>query len=104
MRFDSLTAQSQLLSCKKGAEPLPDGRLNMTFAKWTLLLCVACTLCRAQDTQFLPEIDAHLKLNPNFRIFVQAKDDREGGDPQQFTFGPSIQLYLKPLLKLKEVS
>ena len=76
----------------------------MTLAKWTLLLFVVCTLCRAQDTQFLPEIDTHLKLNSNFRLFLQAKDDREGGDPQQFTFGPSIQFYLKPLLKLKKVA
>jgi len=77
---------------------------DMSVTKWILLLSVASACCRAQDTQFLPEIDTNLKLNSNVRIFVQAKDDREGGDPQQFTFGPSIQLYLKPLLKLKEVS
>jgi hypothetical protein len=76
----------------------------MIFAKWTLLISLACIACHAQDTQFLPEMDAHLKLNPNFRTFLQAKDDREGGDPQQFTFGPSIQFYLKPLLKLKNVT
>jgi Protein of unknown function (DUF2490) len=76
----------------------------MTLMKWALLLSIACTWCRAQDTQFLPEIDTNLKMNSNFRLFLQAKDDREGGDPQQFTFGPSIQFYLKPLLKLKKVA
>jgi hypothetical protein len=35
---------------------------------------------------------------------LQAKDDREGGDPGQFTFGPSVQFYRKPLLKLKSVT
>jgi hypothetical protein len=59
---------------------------------------------RAQDTQFLPEIDGHLTLNSSFRVYVQAKDDREGGDPQQFTFGPSAQFYRKPLVRLKHVS
>ena len=57
-----------------------------------------------QDTQLLPEVDAHLEINPNFRAYLQAKDDREGGDPEQFTFGPSFQFYLKPLVKLKEVT
>ncbi len=58
----------------------------------------------AQDPQFLPEIDAHLKLNSTFRTYLQAKDDRDGGDPEQFTFGPSLQLYHKPLVKLQRVT
>lgn len=61
-------------------------------------------LVRAQDTQFLPEVDAYLKLNSRFRAYLQAKGDREGGDPTQFTFGPNIELYLKPLLKLKNIT
>ena len=39
-----------------------------------------------------------------FRTYVEAKDDRDGGDPTQFAIGPSIQLYLKHLLKLKKVT
>lgn len=58
----------------------------------------------AQTPQFLPEVDANLKLNPDVRAYFQAKDDRDGGYPTQFTFGPSIQLYLKPLLRLKNVT
>lgn len=77
---------------------------STTFALWALLASVACTAGHAQDLQFLPEIDTNLKLNNTTRILLQAKDDTEGGDPQQFTFGPSIQLYLKPLLKLKNVT
>ncbi len=59
---------------------------------------------RAQDVQFLPEVDAHLKLNSTFRTYLEAKDDRDGGDPTQFAIGPSLQIYLKPLIKLKDVT
>jgi len=75
-----------------------------TIASWAVLLSLACTLSRAQDTQFLPEITQHYKLSSTFRLVIQAKDDREGGDPQQFTFGPSAEFHLKPLLKLKNVT
>jgi len=64
----------------------------------------ACLPLRAQEDQFLPEIDAYLKVNPMVRLYFQAKDDREGGDPVQATIGPSAQFYLKPLLKLKRIS
>lgn len=69
-----------------------------------VLTCFACLLAHAQDTQFLPEVDAYLTVHPNIRAYLQAKDDREGGDPQQFTFGPSIQFSLKPLVKLRQVT
>jgi hypothetical protein len=68
------------------------------------LLCFACVPARAQDLQFLPEVDSHLKLNSMFRTYLEAKDDRDGGDPTQFGTGPSLQLYLKPLIKLKKVT
>lgn len=79
-------------------------KTQMRFGMGAVLAALACTPVHAQDTQFLPEIDAHLKLNSDFRVYVQAKDDREGGDPQQFTFGPSVQFYLKPLLRLKNIT
>ena len=67
------------------------------------MLCAACVSVRPQDIQFLPEVNAHLTLNSTFRVYLQAKDDREGGDPAQATIGPSLQLYLKPLVKLKKI-
>jgi Protein of unknown function (DUF2490) len=82
--------------------PVPQTRT--TLGIWTILLLLGCIPLHSQDFQFLPEIDTNLKLNSTVRVYVQAKDDREGGDPQQFTFGPSIQFYLKPLLKLKNVT
>src|SRR5437868_350350 len=72
-------------------------------AGWILLAAFACT-CSAQDSQFLPEVNAHVTFNSRARLLVQAKDDREGGDEQQFTFGPSIALYFKPLLRLKHAA
>jgi hypothetical protein len=78
-------------------------RVHKTIWRWAFLVCFACLPARAQDVQFLPEIDAHLKLNSAVRVYLEAKDDREGGDLTQFTIGPSIQLYLKPLIKLKKV-
>jgi len=70
----------------------------------TPLLLLVCLPARAQDVQFIPEIDAYLKLNSTIRVYLQAKDDRDGGDSTQFAVGPSIQLYLKPLLRLKHVT
>ncbi len=83
----------------------------MELRRAILRVCVlgmlpVCATMHAQEktqAQFLPEIDLHYEFNSNARLFVQAKDDRDGGDPTQFTFGPSILLYHKPLLKLKRV-
>jgi hypothetical protein len=74
------------------------------FKKGMVIVCFACLTAHAQDTQFLPEIDSYVRLNSSFQAYLQAKDDREGGDPTQFTFGPSLQFYRKPLLKLKHVT
>jgi hypothetical protein len=75
-----------------------------TFVKWAVLASLPYALAHAQDTQFVPEVTQHFKLSSNIRVLLQAKDDREGGDPQQFTFGPSVEFHLKPLLKLKNAT
>jgi hypothetical protein len=49
-------------------------------------------------------VDAYLKINSVVRTYFQAKDDREGGDSTQLAIGPSIQFYLKPLIRLKHVT
>jgi hypothetical protein len=69
-----------------------------------ILACLACLPVCAQNLEFLPEIDANLRLNSNVQVSLQAKDDRDGGDPQQFTFRPSVQFFLKPLIRLKHVT
>ena len=58
-------------------------------ALYCLALCLvfsfACVSMQAQSTQFLPEVDTYLTFNPMARVYFQAKDDRDGGDPTQAT-------------------
>jgi hypothetical protein len=67
-----------------------------------LLVCARSAVAQAQN-EFLPEVDVSYEFHSNARLFVQAKDDRDGGDPQQATLGPSILYYRKPLVQLKHV-
>jgi len=71
-----------------------------------VLLLFHCSPAFAQSsaTEFFPEIDAYFKLNSDIRLVFQAKETREGGDPTQAEMGPSIEFYLKPLLRLKKVT
>jgi len=79
---------------------------------WTVRACVATGALlaffpwrmAAQGVQFLPEVDAHLTLDSKWRAYLQAKNDRDAGASNQLSIGPSIQLYLKPLLKLHDVT
>jgi hypothetical protein len=57
----------------------------------------------AQDTQFLPEVDVRLNLDSSVRAYFAAKEDRDAGEPQQVAIGPSVQFYLRPLIKLEHV-
>jgi hypothetical protein len=58
----------------------------------------------AQEAEVLPELDVYLRLNSSVRLRVQASNTREGGDPTQLTIGPDLELYTKPLIKLKRVT
>jgi Protein of unknown function (DUF2490) len=72
-----------------------------------VLLALCCSAGSAesnQQAQFLPEVDAYLKLNPDIRVSFQAKDTREGGDPTQLEIGPSMEFYLKPLVRLTDIT
>jgi hypothetical protein len=68
------------------------------------LLLVACATLQAQTTQFLPEVDTYVKINSVVRTYFQAKDDRDEGVSSQATLGPGIELYIKPLVKLKRIT
>ena len=86
-----------------------DQEMPCVRGRWlmaVLLLLVPCSSAFAQTstTEFLPEIDANFKLNSNVRLVFQAKDTREGGDPTEAEIGPSVEFYLKPLLKLKSAT
>jgi Carboxypeptidase regulatory-like domain len=69
-----------------------------------VLLGTAGNSISAQAAHFLPEVDGHLTLNSYMRTYLQAKDDREEGASDQFSIGPSMQFYLKPLLKLRNIA
>jgi hypothetical protein len=75
-----------------------------TFWLSSVVLTVFCRVVSAQETQFLPELDVYSKLNANVRLVGQAKDTRDGGDPTQLAIGPSLELYTKPLVRLKRVT
>ena len=59
---------------------------------------------RAQTFQFLPEIDAYYKFDPNLRVYFQAKDTREGGAQNSAEIGPSLDFHIKPLEKLRDIA
>jgi hypothetical protein len=74
------------------------------FRRWIFVVFLLSLRVQTQEPQFLPEIDRHLTINASFQAYLQAKDDREGGDPEQLTFGPSIRYFRMPLIKLKHVT
>jgi hypothetical protein len=78
--------------------------LTLKTALIIALLFWSVTLTHAQSVQFLPETDTYLKLNSFMRSYFEAKDGRDEGGSDQFTIGPSLQFYFKPLLKLKNVT
>src|SRR5664279_745710 len=85
---------------------MPEKSLQFSRALWRWAFFIGCACLPApaqQNVQFLPEVDAYLKLNPALRVYVEAKDDQDGGDSAQAGIGPSVQLYLKPIAKLKEM-
>ena len=63
---------------------------------WLLLLLALCPVASAQTDQFLPEVDFYYKLQSNARLWLQAKETREAGDPVSAEFGPSMDFLLKP--------
>jgi hypothetical protein len=81
------------------------GRRFTLEATAVAFVVAAISLCvSAQTDQFLPEIDVYYKVSSDVRLSFQAKETREGGDPTQAEIGPSIDFYLKPLVRLKTVS
>lgn len=57
----------------------------------------------AQTDELLPEIDVYHKLNPDVRVYFQAKQTREGGQPVTAEIGPSVEIYLKELSRLVDI-
>ncbi len=68
------------------------------------LVILCCLSANAQTDQLLPEIDTYLKLSSDVRVSFQAKETREGGDPVQAEIGPSLDFYLKSLVRLEKTT
>lgn len=76
-------------------------RLSFLLAVFVSLLGMDAS---AQVDELLPEIDINYKVTHDVRASLQAKETREGGDPTQAEIGLSTEFYLKPLLRLKDVT
>jgi hypothetical protein len=72
----------------------------------TLLLAISALTCpaRGQSFQLLPEIDVYYKLDQDVRAYFQAKGTREGGIPTTAEIGPSLDVYLKKLSHLADIT
>ena len=79
-------------------------QLHRTFRREVIFLGLALLPACAQNVQFLPEVDTYVRLNSVLQTYLEAKSDQDAGDPLQAGIGPSLQLYLKPLVTLKEVT
>jgi hypothetical protein len=58
----------------------------------------------AQSDQFLPEVDAYYRFHDNLRLWFQAKETVEAGNPQTAEFGPSLDFYVRPIDKLLDIT
>ena len=58
----------------------------------------------AQSSQLLPEADVYYTVDKQVRIYFQAKETREGGAPTTAEIGPSIDIYLRSLSKLVDIT
>lgn len=68
------------------------------------MLLATSSAVGAQNVRFLPETDVYLKLTPSWRTYLQAKNDQDAGGSRELSTGPSVQRYVKPLLKLKNIT
>jgi len=81
--------------------------LYLRFAMFSItafFLGGAANSVSAQTFNSVPEVDTHVTLNAYMRTYLQVKDDRDEGASDQFSIGPSVEFYLKPLLKLRDIS
>jgi hypothetical protein len=85
-------------------EKIVIGRIQFICLGIVVLILAACYSTPAQSPQFVPETDVYVQLSPAWRTYLQAKDDRDAGASTQLEIGPSIQLFLKPLIKLKDIT
>src|SRR5437764_11751290 len=79
-------------------------RIHRRGCRWATVCCFLWLPVQAEETQFDPEIDANLRLNHRVRLNFQAKEERDAGDPIQTSIGPGVELHLKPIARLKDLT
>jgi len=72
-------------------------RIRWLMAALLLLLPGVPMHAQTSTTEFLPEIDAYVRLNSNVRFASQAKETIAEGDLTRSDVGASIEAYLRPL-------
>src|SRR5271167_650734 len=80
------------------------GRVTEKSLALAFLVILGCLHGSAQTDQLLPEIDTYFKLTSDLRVSFQAKETREAGEPVQAEIGPSLDFYLKPLVRLTKIT
>ena len=78
--------------------------LQLCLIGLAVILVCAVRPATAQTFQFLPEVDVYSRLAPSIRFNFQAKETREAGDPTQVEIGPGFDFFLKPLVRLKDIT
>jgi hypothetical protein len=69
-----------------------------------LIFAVLGPLLAAQTLQSWPEVDTYLSLNSNVRVSFYAALTRENAEGSSAEIGPNIDLFFKPLVKLKRIT
>jgi hypothetical protein len=77
---------------------------GLIVASLALLSCIPGRTQTSATTEALPELDAHVGLNLNVRLVFQDKRMLEDSGLVGTELGPSIELYLKPIRMLREVT
>jgi len=83
---------------------LPRPTTRLAAAAWLFPLFALSLPVLSQDNEFLPEVDAYYKVHHNLRLWFQAKETVEAGNPQTAEIGPSLDFYLKPLRLLSTIT
>lgn len=73
--------------------------LTTLFAGWNISLM--SQIATAQTVQFSPEMDVYVNLRQNMRLSFQAGRVLEEGTPTQAVVGANLEVYVKPLLRLR---
>lgn len=82
-------------------------RFSGGIVKWLQAMLLAILLvgsAAAQIDQFLPEVNLYYKFRQDSRLWLQAKQTREAGEPVSAEFGPSLDLLLKPWSVLSSIA